>query len=55
MGNTVATCNGDGTCSYANKADATACDDGDPCTKADRCFSGRGNGTVKVVSSVPRS
>ena len=31
-----ATCNGDGTCTYL-PATGSACDDGDPCTKTDRC------------------
>src|SRR5262249_5549593 len=29
-----------GTCSNPNKADATACDDGNPCTKSDTCQAG---------------
>ena len=34
------TCNGDGTCSYANKPDGTACDDGNGNTVNDVCTSG---------------
>jgi hypothetical protein len=36
----AATCNGDGTCSYAAKANGTACNDGNPCTVVDTCQNG---------------
>src|SRR5439155_793464 len=40
------TCNGDGTCSFANKADGTACNDGTAFTKTDVCTGGVCAGTA---------
>src|SRR5206468_1382686 len=40
------TCNGDGTCSFANKSNGTACDDGNACTKNDVCTAGTCGGTA---------
>ena len=34
------TCNGDGTCSFANQLDGTTCNDGNACTNPDTCQGG---------------
>ena len=44
------TCNGDGTCSFANLPDGTACNDGNACTQADQCIGGICRGTPLTCS-----
>lgn len=36
----VGTCKGDGSCSYVDKPDGTACNDGNSCTNSDACHAG---------------
>lgn len=40
-----ASCNGDGTCTFANKLNGTACNDGNACTSSDQCTNGTCAGT----------
>ena len=42
-----------GQCDYANKADNTACDDGNACTQTDTCQSGACSGASPVVCDAP--
>ena len=44
-------CAGDGSCTFANKSNGTACDDGVACTKSDVCTAGVCGGTPYTCSS----
>jgi len=48
-------CQGDGTCTFAAKPDATICEDGDACTKADLCAGGVCGGTSYSCATPPDS
>ena len=45
------TCNGNGTCSFANQSDGTTCNDGNACTRPDTCRAGTCTGSNPVVCS----